>query len=90
MAISPSPPPPTVPAIAEYPRIVPIAIVAPVIRDVLASTRRTLVIIVKFPAPIAFAASITPSSTSLAEDSTILAINGTAATTSGTMVADDP
>ena len=42
MAISPSPPPPTVPAIAEYPKIVPREIVAPTIRDVLASTRKAV------------------------------------------------
>lgn len=59
-AISPSPPPPTAPAIAEYPRIVPIAIVAPVIREVLASTSNTLKMILLLLAPIAFAASITP------------------------------
>ena len=40
--------------------------------------------------PIAFAASITPESTSLSEDSTILATNGAAATTSGTTVAVEP
>ena len=45
-----SPPPPTVPAIAEYPRIVPIAIVTPVINDVLTSTSSTLIIILPFPA----------------------------------------
>ena len=88
--MSPSPPPPTVPAIAEYPRIVPIAMVAPVIREVLASTRRTLVMIRQLLAHILLAASTTPASTSLMEDSTIRAINGPAASTSGTMVASVP
>ena len=90
MAISPSPPPPTQPAIAEYPRMVPIAIVAPVSKEVLASTKRTFMTICILLAPIERAASITPGSTSLIEDSTIRAIKGIAATTSGTTVAVDP
>ena len=88
MAISPSPPPPTQPAIAEYPRMVPIAIVAPVSKEVLASTKRTFMTICILLAPIERAASITPGSTSLIEDSTIRPINGIAAITSGTIVAD--
>ena len=64
--------------------------VHPVISEVLASTSNTLTMIRRFPAPIAFAASITPGSTSFMEDSTIRAINGIAATTSGTIVAVDP
>ena len=88
--MSPRPPPPIHPAIAEYPRIVPIAIVAPVIREVLASTRRTLTMIRRSLAPMERAASMTPLSTSFNEDSTIRPINGMAATTSGTMVAEEP
>ena len=90
MAMSPKPPPPTTPAIAEYPRIVPRAMVTPTKRDVLASAKRTFHIIVKVPAPILWAASITPPFTSLREDSTILAIKGAAAITKGTTVAVEP
>ena len=36
---------------AEYPRIVPSAIVTPTIKDVLASTSNTFQMIVKMPAP---------------------------------------
>ena len=83
MAMSPRPPPPTTPAIAEYPRMVPKAIVTPTIKDVLASTKSTLPIIVNVPAPILWAASITPLSTSFSADSIILAINGAAAIVKG-------
>ena len=90
MAMSPRPPPPTEPAIAEYPRIVPMAIVAPVISDVLDSSNSTFTIILKSLAPIDLAAYTTPASTSLIDDSTIRPINGIAATTNGTTVADEP
>ena len=50
----------------------------------------TLKMMVKRPAPILWAASITPLSTSFREDSTIRAINGAAAIVKGTMVATVP
>ena len=62
------------PDMAEYPRMVPREIVAPTRRDVLASTKSTLVMILKSDAPIDLAASITPASTSFREDSTIRAM----------------
>ena len=46
--------------------------------------------IVGVPAPMLTAASITPGSTSFSEDSTIRAMNGAAAITSGTIVALEP
>ena len=73
MAISPRPPAPRAPAIAEYPRMVPITIVQPTSKDVFASGRRTFKIIVFVEAPILKAASITPGSTSNNEDSIIRA-----------------
>ena len=90
MAMSPSPPPPMTPAIAEYPRMVPSAIVTPTKRDVLASVTSTFQMMVNYPAPMLNAASITPLSTSFKELSTILAINGAAAPVSGTIVAVVP
>ena len=64
--------------------------VAPLISEVLASTRSTLKIICILLAPIAFAASMTPASTSFKEDSTTLAMYGAAQITSGTIVAVEP
>ena len=88
--MSPRPPPPTVPAIAEYPKMVPKAMVAPVTSEVLASTSMTRKITSKSEAPMDLAASITPLSTSFSEDSTNLPIYGAAEMTSGTIVAVDP
>ena len=63
---------------------------APTISEGLASGRSTLQITWKGLAPIESDASISPLSTSRSEDSTIRAINGAAAITSGTMVALEP
>ena len=45
---------------------------------------------VQLLAPMLWAASITPLSTSFSEDSTIRAMNGAAAIVSGTIVAEEP
>ena len=64
--------------------------VAPEIRDVLASTSITLNTIWRLLAPMDLAASITPGSTSFKEDSTIRPIKGIAAMVRGTIVAVVP
>mgnify|MGYP006978115824 CR=1 FL=1 len=74
--MSPSPPAPTTPAMDAYPKMVPKAVVAPATREVLASTKSTLVIMEKLLAPMDFAASTTPASTSFNEVSTSLATKG--------------
>ena len=86
----PSPPPPVNPAIAEYPKMVVMEIAAPIINDGFDSGIKTLTIICQVDAPMDFAASITPASTSFKEDSTILAIYGPAAMTSGGITAFAP
>ena len=70
--------------------MVPVAMVAPRISDVLASTRSTLKIIFRSEAPMDLAASMTPVSTSFREDSTSLAMYGAAVTTNGMIVAEAP
>ena len=90
MAISPSPPPPVNPAMAEYPRIVVTDMAAPTSRDGLASGSSTLTIICQVDAPMDLAASMTPASTSFREDSTIRPMYGDAAIIRGTTVALEP
>ena len=87
MEMVPRPPPPTKPDIAEYPKIVVVAIAALSMREGLASGSKTFVTICHGPAPMDCAASTTPRSTSFKEDSTIRATKGADANTSGTIVA---
>ena len=64
--------------------------VPPTIRETLASARSTFQIMVPRLAPILWAASITPWSTSKSDDSTNLATKGAAAKARGTIVAVAP
>ncbi len=65
-------------------------IVTPKMSEDFASGIRTLIIISHGDAPIAWAASTTPASTSRRDVSTILATNGIAAIVSGTIAAPVP
>ena len=90
MAIFPSPPAPTAPAMAVHPSIDITDKVIPDTIDGIASFTITLNIICDFVAPKDLAASIKPSSTSFNAFSIILAINGAAAIVMGTMAAVSP
>lgn len=88
--MSPSPPAPTVPAIAEKPKSVINVRDTPRIKDGRLSKSNTLKIICILLVPKLCAASIRLPSTSAKDCSTILATNGAAVTTSGTIAPGTP
>ncbi len=89
-ANAPSPPPPMVPAIAEYPISVIIKFVTANINCGNASGIRTFVSMLKLLAPIDFEASMIPLSTFKNSCSNNLAKNGIAPIVNGTIEADVP
>lgn len=90
MAILPSPPPPIIPLIAEYPRTVVIASVASDISDGTLSGNHNLYDYLKRRSAMLCAVSMIFGLISLMLLSTRRAINGKAAITSGTTVAGVP
>ncbi len=90
MAMSPRPPAPTVPAIAEKPKRVMNVNAAPRISDGRLSNSSTLNTICRLLAPKLCAASTRLPSTSASDCSTTRATNGAAVTTSGTIAPGTP